>query len=530
MSGKLKLLTVDRHERAAEAFRSADWAVTCDLLAGEVAVLESEDLLEMVAVAGWWLDEGVARSEALERLFRLRRRAGDDVGAARVAIELSWDATLFHRDAAIARGWSARAERLLAGTGPREEHVWLALRVAALDSSSPSVFAAVGQQARELGAFDAEIAAVSLEGQALVSAGQIAEGFARLDEAAAAACADELEHPLAILFACCQLLGGCCQAGDFDRASQWSRRFAALCDRRNIWGVLNVGRCDYAPLLIARGKYAEAERMLVLNEAHFRDSLPHLAARAHHSLAELRLRQGRVAEALLLLDRAEPLLLCRLTRAAIAFAERDDAAASEHAATFLRQSPPGASVDRARALELLARSTARRGHFAEAQAAAAELERLAGQLGTEPLHAQLLVARAALAASSGDGEGAAVALTDAADLFERGHAPYETGTTRIALAETLDVLGRTREAQRELARGCELLKSLRASGRISAVLTDREVEVLRLVAAGLPNEQIASRLVLSPHTVHRHVANIMRKLDAGSRAAAVAHASFLKLL
>ena len=56
-------------------------------------------------------------------------------------------------------------------------------------------------------------------------------------------------------------------------------------------------------------------------------------------------------------------------------------------------------------------------------------------------------------------------------------------------------------------------------------LSEREREVLRLVAAGLSDREIAARLVLSPHTVHRHVANIRRKLGLTSRSAAAAHAA-----
>ncbi|MGN6246552.1 MAG: response regulator transcription factor, partial [Motilibacteraceae bacterium] len=55
-------------------------------------------------------------------------------------------------------------------------------------------------------------------------------------------------------------------------------------------------------------------------------------------------------------------------------------------------------------------------------------------------------------------------------------------------------------------------------------LTGRQVEVLRLVAAGLTNDEIAARLQLSEHTVHRHVANILTALGLGSRSAATAYA------
>ena len=52
------------------------------------------------------------------------------------------------------------------------------------------------------------------------------------------------------------------------------------------------------------------------------------------------------------------------------------------------------------------------------------------------------------------------------------------------------------------------------------MLTPRELDVLKLVAQGLSNPEIAQRLILSEHTVHRHLANILRKLDLSSRAAA----------
>jgi DNA-binding NarL/FixJ family response regulator len=60
------------------------------------------------------------------------------------------------------------------------------------------------------------------------------------------------------------------------------------------------------------------------------------------------------------------------------------------------------------------------------------------------------------------------------------------------------------------------------SGAAVSVLTPRELDVLKLVAQGLSNSDIARRLVLSEHTVHRHLANILRKLGLSSRAAAAA--------
>jgi pimeloyl-ACP methyl ester carboxylesterase/DNA-binding CsgD family transcriptional regulator len=84
-------------------------------------------------------------------------------------------------------------------------------------------------------------------------------------------------------------------------------------------------------------------------------------------------------------------------------------------------------------------------------------------------------------------------------------------------------LGDNRETFRALAGFLEDRPAGTARGR--SPLSLRETEVLRLVASGLSNRDIASALVLSEHTVHRHVANILRKLAQSTRAAAAAHAT-----
>jgi pimeloyl-ACP methyl ester carboxylesterase len=84
-------------------------------------------------------------------------------------------------------------------------------------------------------------------------------------------------------------------------------------------------------------------------------------------------------------------------------------------------------------------------------------------------------------------------------------------------------MGDQRDVQRALAGFLDDAAPVEANG--DSPLTRREVEILRLVAAGLSNREIASSLVLSEHTVHRHVANILRKLAQSSRAAAAANAT-----
>lgn len=86
--------------------------------------------------------------------------------------------------------------------------------------------------------------------------------------------------------------------------------------------------------------------------------------------------------------------------------------------------------------------------------------------------------------------------------------------------------------QRELMRALAgfLADTTQASSNGDSPLSRRETEVLRLVASGLSNRDIAASLVLSEHTVHRHIANILRKLAQSSRAAAAAHAIRLGLI
>ena len=102
-----------------------------------------------------------------------------------------------------------------------------------------------------------------------------------------------------------------------------------------------------------------------------------------------------------------------------------------------------------------------------------------------------------------------------AEAFE---AEYAAGRT-LDLAQVLAALGRKDAAA---GRADAAAPADAALPEAASVLTPRELDVLKLVAQGLSNPDIAQRLFLSEHTVHRHLANILRKLDLSSRAAAAA--------
>ncbi len=100
-----------------------------------------------------------------------------------------------------------------------------------------------------------------------------------------------------------------------------------------------------------------------------------------------------------------------------------------------------------------------------------------------------------------------------------GHQDAAAGQAGVA-DEAPQVMQAGREGQRAGALATDLDTAV--SDEAVTVLTPRELDVLKLVAQGLSNADIARRLVLSDHTVHRHLANILRKLNLSSRAAAAA--------
>jgi DNA-binding NarL/FixJ family response regulator len=239
--------------------------------------------------------------------------------------------------------------------------------------------------------------------------------------------------------------------------------------------------------------------------------------------------------------------------AALAFDRGQTADALDVIDRFLRQIPSENRTDRAAAFELAVRAHAALGHADAGRAPLAELEALADAVATDPMRASAAFARGVLARAAGEHAEGRRHLEDAVDLFQRSRVPFESAQARLELARVLAELGREdlalREARSaeaaleevgaglEARRAAALLRELgappparRGTGEPTFGLSARELEVLRLVARGLSNPRIAETLVLSEHTVRRHVANILKKMDAPSRTAAAALAARADLL
>jgi DNA-binding CsgD family transcriptional regulator len=460
------------------------------------------------------------------------------VQAARVATALAWQYRTHRGERAVSDGWIARARRLLAGCGPTRELGWLALREASFALPSDAALARercaeAETLAHQLGDIDLEMTAIALDGLALVSQGEVAAGMKRLDEATAAATAGEMSDPLAVGFSCCYLIFACERVRDFERAGQWCERVAGVAAEWNLRALRSVCRAHFGTVLVLRGEWERAELELTEAAAVLAGSGEGNDALAR--LAELRRRQGRGEEAMALIKRAEHQPAAILCRAALALERGAAADAADGAAQYLRMMG-GAKIERAPGLELLVEAQTAAGRLEEAAQAAGELSAIAHAAGTDPLLGATRHAEGCVHMASDRFDDARQAFEDAVGLLGGAGLPFESARARIALAGALRSLGRKDAAMLEFDRATEELAALGAAGEERrsqtlragrravgpAELSAREREVLGLVAQGKTNAEIASALVLSEHTVHRHIANVLAKLGCSRRAEAVA--------
>ena len=548
-------------ERGRDALRRGDWAAARQAFEASLQMEESPEALEGLGLAAWWLDQGDAVFNARERAYRIYRERGDGLGAARVAVWLAWDTAAFRGEHAIANGWLEQAHRLLEPYPDAIEHAWLALRrgiFALLDDGEPDAAAQLASEAvrisSAIGAVDYEMVGRALHGFARVTAGSVAEGLRELDGVNAAVLAGEMTDHVLFGLACCYLIAACERIRDFERAVQWCDRLKTFCETWGFRPLLAVCRTQYASVCMWRGAWAEAERELTSASDELAASRPAMTGEGLVRLGELRRRQGRLDEAMVLFERCGSHPLASLGRASVHVDRGDVETGADLAERHLRRLPAQNRTERAAALELMVRACVAQDRTAAAALAVAELQAIAKEARTGPLRALASLAAGLVAAQSGDHDTARAHLEDAVDLFAESGAPFETGRARVELAGVMRALGRvdasSAEAHRaiqdltplaaslEIARAQALLDALAASPRAAAasgpadasVLTKRQIEILRLISHGLNNQAIADRLFISEHTVHRHVANMLTKLDVSSRSAAVAQAGRLGLL
>jgi DNA-binding NarL/FixJ family response regulator len=456
---------------------------------------------------------------------------------------LAWDTLVLRGDWAVAQGWFGRAARLLEGAPRSVERGYLLLLQALVALNTFADARAAEQQAyeaAELGSehddADLEFGARSVRGLARVALGDVPGGMRDLDEASAAAVAGEVRSPMTAALVWCNVIYACERVHDIQRAAQWCaivREHAERVQSRQTFGFC---RSHYARVLITRGEWHQAEAELELAQRDFAAAAPAGVYEAALALAELRRRQGRFDEAIGLCRNCEWHEGAQMCLAEIAWDRADTVRARELFERRQRRLSADVQASDASGLELAV-------CLAVADRDAGRASELSQALGTLAAAAETpaMVGRArfanGLVATLTNPETARGALEDAVDAFASASMPFEAARARVALARLLEASDRSDAAALwEGATAAFAQLGLRRDPReldrpLASIvhapkgeLTAREREVLRLIVDGLSDQAIAERLVLSPHTVHRHVANIRLKLRQPSRAAAAAKA------
>ena len=514
----------------------------------EEALLDGEtpEAHEGIGVAAQMLNEDTLTFDARERAYRLYLERGDKASAARIAAWLAADRLMFRGEPAIANGWLQRAHSLIDGLEPGVDHGWLAIHeghmAIAMDEDTAKarrLAARAVELGRAFGAPELEMLGLGLEGRALVSEGELEEGMRRLDEATTVALQGEASLLYCVAWACCYLISACERVRDYERAAQWCTRVGEFCGQHDIF-LLNICRAHYASVLSWQGRWDEAESQLSAAVDGLQAARPPMVGDAVARLGELRRRQGRSSDAEELFARSETHSITLLGRAALALDRGQPSEAAELADRYLRRFPDPTRVERGAGLEVLIAALARLGEHEHAEESLRQLREIATRARTRPLLAALQLSEGTLSAARGDHDAARRSFEDALDLLTASDARFDAARVRLDLASSLSAIGRHDRAKREieaavsdfrelgadteLVRAEAMLSNLRNTASMAntplAVLSRRELEVLRLVADGLTNHEIAQRLVLSEHTVNRHVANILRKLGLPTRAAA----------
>jgi DNA-binding CsgD family transcriptional regulator len=528
-------------DRARARYAQGAWADAYQLLslAEQRSALEAADL-ELLAMSAYLIGHDQDYLSALERAHRAYADAGENRRAVRCAFWLGLR-LLFRGEAARANGWLARAQRLL----EREDHDcaeqgYLLLPVVEQHLAAGNCEAAYATAARaaEIGDRfcepDLSTCARHLQGRVLIQQGEVERGLALLDEAMLAVSAGGLS-PLITGLTYCSVIDGCQQVYALGRAREWTSALTKWCEERpQMVSFTGVCLAHRAEILQLDGAWEEAlieakracERC---GQAGNRGA----AAAAFYQCAEVHRLKGEFAaaeEAYRSVSQAggEPQPGLALLRAAQGRLEAAGAA--------MRRAVRASAdrMQRARLLPALVEIMLAADELEAARSACRELEDIARGFGSGVLGAMAAQARGAIALAEGDAGAALGRLRDALRAWQQAQAPYPAARVRVLIALACRALGDDDGRKLELSAARSVFEQLGAApdlARIDALtganqhgLTPRELQVLRLVAAGKTNKAIAAALSLSEKTVDRHVSNIFNKLDVPSRAAATAYA------
>jgi ATP/maltotriose-dependent transcriptional regulator MalT len=532
---------VDLRSKAREALEVHDWTTSFDLLTklSETTALSADDDYSL-GQAAWWLGRMDVSMDAYQRAHQQFVASGRTDAAVIAAVYLSYSHAN-KGDFAMASAWHARAARLAHNIPdtPAAGYLGIVECGAAYHSGDLEGCLARAQLVTKIGEdhTDPTLVAWGLhwQGLALIRQGHIDQGWILVDEAMLDITLRQMQ-PLWAGFLHCNTIRLCDELGDPGRGWRWVEVTERWLDK-GPGGPLYSGICRMfkASILRERGVWREAER----EARRVCDDLATLhissESRAYYELGEIRRLGGDFAGAEAFFMQAQEMAFDPqpgLSRLRLAQGALD--AASGQIRRALDEA--GDPLARARLLPDSVVVALAHGDLEWARSAVDELDGTARAYRSPGLTASAALARAAVLLAQHDPAPALATFREAARLSTDLGSPYRVALARRGAGEALRALGDEDGARIELeaARAtfarlgagpdADQTATLLGPGASPAGLSGREIEVLRHVASGRSNKEIAAELAISEHTVARHMSNIFAKLSVSSRAAAVAYA------
>ncbi len=531
-------------EEAHDAFHKHAWATAFSLLsaADQEETLDAEHTVQL-AQAALLIGKEQEGAQLLARAHQAFLTRGDVEPAARCAFWLGF-ISLLNGETAKAGGWLSRAARLLENHPDCVEQGYLLLPSAyrlfhgSELAAAHSTFGQATAIGERFGDRDLVVLGLQGQGRALVRQGQLAAGLALLDEAMVSVTAGEVS-PLNAGGVFCSVLDACGEIFDLQRAQEWTSALEKWCESQPDL-VPYHGNClvRRAELLRIHGAWPDALEQAMRASECLSNPIPKAAVGgAYYQVGEVHRLRGSFADAEEAYRQAGQwqrfpgpgLAQLRLAQGQV------DAASAAIRRNFDEIKEPG---PRAVVLDAYVEIMLATNDVVAARAAADELAAIAGGRDVPFLRALSCRAAGAVLLAEGNAQGALAELRQSWTTWCELQAPYEAARVRLLLARTCRELRDEENARVELTAAREQFQQLGAAvdlalaqsllekptGAADGPLTERELQVLKLVASGLTNRGIAGQLRISEKTVARHLSNIFTKLDLYSRSAATAYA------
>ena len=531
-------------EQGRAAFRKQAWASAFSQLseADQETPLDPQHLVEL-AQAALLIGKEAEGAQFLARAHQAFLGRGDTQPAVRCAFWLGFT-SLLNGETAKAGGWLSRAARLLDGHPECVENGYLLLPngFRLFHDGDATTACSVFEQAAVIGQrfADRDLMTLSLQGQgrALIRQGELSRGLALLDEAMVSVTAGEVS-PLNAGGVYCSVLEACGEILDLQRAQEWTSALENWCASQPDL-VPYRGNClvRRAELLQLHGAWSEAlEEAKRASEWLCQPTPKPALGAAFYQVAEVQRLRGHFAAAEETYRQATQRQRCPgpgLAQLRLAQGQVDSAISTIRRLAEEVQEPG----PRAKVLDAYVEIMLSARQVVAARTAADELIEIAVRHHVPFVCAVSFRALGSVLLAEGNPQAALPELRQSLDLWCELQVPYEASRVRLLLALALRELGDEENALLELAAARKTFAELGAAvdlarmgsasskeARLDATpLTPRELQVLRLVASGMTNRNIAGKLNISEKTVARHLSNIFVKLDLSSRSAATAYA------